>query len=96
GLARARFEDARIGVRPVPSDGLPLVGAVARAPGLYHLVSHSAVTLAPVLGRLAAQEITTGRPAPELAAYRPDRAVPGDVHDENLRAMNHRRPAPSS
>ncbi|MFJ8826053.1 NAD(P)/FAD-dependent oxidoreductase [Streptomyces sp. NPDC102467] len=92
GLARARIEDARIGVRPVPSDGLPLVGAVPEAPGLYHLVSHSAVTLAPVLGRLAAREITTGRPATELAAYRPDRAVPGDVHDENLRAMNRRRP----
>ncbi|MEV1026684.1 FAD-binding oxidoreductase [Streptomyces sp. NPDC050264] len=94
GLARARIEDARIGVRPVPHDGLPLVGEVPGAPGLYHLVSHSAVTLAPVLGRLAAQEITTGRPATELTAYRPDRAVPGDVHDENLRAMNRRRPQP--
>ncbi|MEV3859378.1 FAD-binding oxidoreductase [Streptomyces sp. NPDC050095] len=90
GLARTRIEDARIGVRPVPSDGLPLVGEAAGAPGLYHLVSHSAVTLAPVLGRLAAQEIGTGRPAPELAAYRPDRAVDGDVHDANLRAMNRR------
>ncbi|MEV5608838.1 FAD-binding oxidoreductase [Streptomyces sp. NPDC052225] len=84
--------DARIGVRPVPADGLPLVGEIPGAPGIYHLVSHSAVTLAPVLGRLAAQEITTGRTAPELAAYRPDRPLPGDVHDENLRAMDERRP----
>ncbi|MFJ9037309.1 NAD(P)/FAD-dependent oxidoreductase [Streptomyces sp. NPDC102406] len=95
GLARTRIEDARIGVRPVPRDGLPLVGAMPRAPGLYHLVSHSAVTLAPVLGRLAAREITTGRPATELAPYRPDRAVPGGVQDENLRAMDRRRPAAS-
>ncbi|GAA2297672.1 FAD-binding oxidoreductase [Streptomyces kunmingensis] len=94
GLARARIEDARIGVRPIPSDGLPLVGEVPGAPGLYHLVSHSAVTLAPVLGRLAARELTTGRSAAELAPYRPDRAVPGDVQDENLRAMNRRRPQP--
>ncbi|MGY0020487.1 NAD(P)/FAD-dependent oxidoreductase [Streptomyces sp. cg35] len=96
GLARARIEDARIGVRPVPSDGLPLVGVAAGAPGLYHLVSHSAVTLAPVLGRLAAQEIATGRPVADLAAYRPDRTVPSDVQDENLRAMNHWRPRPQS
>ncbi|MCQ4210957.1 NAD(P)/FAD-dependent oxidoreductase [Streptomyces longispororuber] len=92
-LRSAAVADARVGVRPVPLDGLPLVGAVPRAPGLYHLVSHSAVTLAPVLGRLAAREIATGRPVPELAAYRPDRPVPGDVQDENLRAMDRHRPA---
>ncbi|WP_394436000.1 NAD(P)/FAD-dependent oxidoreductase [Streptomyces sp. SGAir0957] len=91
GLARTGIADARIGVRPIPADGLPLAGAVASAPGLYHLVSHSAVTLAPVLGRLAAREIVTGRPAAELAPYRPDRAVPDSVQDDNLRVMNGRR-----
>ncbi|MFJ9122876.1 NAD(P)/FAD-dependent oxidoreductase [Streptomyces sp. NPDC102340] len=90
GLGGARIADARIGVRPVPLDGLPLVGEVEAAPGLYHLVSHSAVTLAPVLGRLAAQEITSGRAAEDLDAYRPGRAIDGDVQDENLRAMNRR------
>ncbi|WP_306320290.1 MULTISPECIES: FAD-binding oxidoreductase [unclassified Streptomyces] len=91
GLGASRIADARIGVRPVPLDGLPLVGEAATAPGLYHLVSHSAVTLAPVLGRLAARELTSGRQAEELGAYRPGRAVAdGDVQDENLRAMNHR------
>ncbi|MCX4831880.1 FAD-binding oxidoreductase [Streptomyces sp. NBC_01016] len=90
GLGGARIADARIGVRPVPLDGLPLVGEADAAPGLYHLVSHSAVTLAPVLGRLAAQEITSGRAAEELDAYRPGRAINGDVQDENLRAMNRR------
>ncbi|MGD6748931.1 NAD(P)/FAD-dependent oxidoreductase [Streptomyces sp. BH105] len=88
GLDGARIADARIGVRPVPLDGLPLVGEAESAPGLYHLVSHSAVTLAPVLGRLAAQEITSGRSAEELEAYRPGREIDGDVQDENLRAMN--------
>ncbi|MET9498764.1 FAD-dependent oxidoreductase [Streptomyces sp. NPDC006552] len=96
GLARTGTEDARIGVRPVPADGLPLVGEEPGAPGLYHLVSHSAVTLAPVLGRLAAREIATGRAAAELALYRPDRAAPGDVQDENLRAMDERRPRAAS
>lgn len=90
GMGGARIADARIGVRPVPLDGLPLVGEAETAPGLYHLVSHSAVTLAPVLGRLAAQEITSGRQAEEVSVYRPERAVDGDVQDENLRAMNRR------
>ncbi|MGY0488987.1 NAD(P)/FAD-dependent oxidoreductase [Streptomyces sp. WG-D5] len=90
GLGAARIANTRIGVRPVPLDGLPLVGEVDTVPGLYHLVSHSAVTLTPVLGRLVAQEITSGRPAEELAAYRPGRAIDGDVRDENLRAMNRR------
>ncbi|MEU6388476.1 FAD-dependent oxidoreductase [Streptomyces sp. NPDC046939] len=90
GLTRARPLGARVGVRPIPVDGLPLVGEVATVPGLYHLVSHSGVTLAPVLGRLAAREIAGGRPVTALAPYRPDRAVPDSVLDENLRVMNGR------
>ncbi|MEB8336859.1 NAD(P)/FAD-dependent oxidoreductase [Streptomyces endophyticus] len=86
-LLRAGPAAARVGVCPVPLDGFPLVGAVPEAPGLYHLVAHSGVTLAPVLGRLAAREITTGRPSPELAAYRPYRSMSGDVYAENMRAM---------
>lgn len=36
-------------------------------------VMHSAITLTAAAGRLAATEILTGRPAPELAGCRPDR-----------------------
>ncbi|MCX4831994.1 FAD-binding oxidoreductase [Streptomyces sp. NBC_01016] len=86
-LRRTGSAASRVGFCPVPLDELPLVGAVPGAPGLYHLVAHSGVTLAPVLGRLAADEITTGRPSPELAAYRPDRAMSGDVYAENMRAL---------
>ncbi|MER5948507.1 FAD-binding oxidoreductase [Streptomyces sp. NPDC001904] len=96
GVAGARIATARIGVRPVPLDGLPLVGTAPGAPGLYHLVSHSGVTLAPVLGRLAAREITGGGPAPELAAHRPDRVIADTVHDENLIAMNRRGARPAA
>ncbi|MEU6844650.1 FAD-binding oxidoreductase [Streptomyces sp. NPDC046716] len=96
GVAGAGIVDARIGVRPVPLDGLPLVGEVPGAPGLYHLVSHSGVTLAPVLGRLAAGEITGGASASELAGYRPDRTVAEGVEDENLRAMDRRGARPAA
>ncbi|MFJ8929799.1 NAD(P)/FAD-dependent oxidoreductase [Streptomyces sp. NPDC102364] len=91
-LRRTGPAAARIGVCPVPLDELPLVGAVPEAPGLYHLVAHSGVTLAPVLGRLAAEEITTGRPSPELAAYRPDRSMSGDVYEDNMRALGRHVP----
>lgn len=90
-----RLAGARIGVRPVPLDGLPLAGELPQAPGLYHLVSHSAVNLAPVLGRLVAQEIVDGRPGGELAAYRPDRVSDTDVQDESLRTMSN-QPVPAT
>ncbi|MEO3755538.1 FAD-binding oxidoreductase [Streptomyces sp. B6B3] len=60
----------RLGRRPMP-DGGPLVGRVARAGGVYVAVMHSGVTLAPTVGRLVAEELTTGEPAPELARCRP-------------------------
>ncbi|MFJ4716269.1 NAD(P)/FAD-dependent oxidoreductase [Streptomyces sp. NPDC088785] len=96
GVARVGIADARTGVRPVPLDGLPLVGAAVAAPGLYHLVSHSGVTLAPVLGELAAREIVGGTAVTDLAAYRPDRPADDAVHDENLRAMDRRGARPSA
>ena len=44
------------------SDRLPIVGPLPWLEGLYLAVSHSGVTLAPVLGRLIAAEVATGRP----------------------------------
>ena len=43
--------------RAIPPDGLPLVGRLPDSPWLYHVVTHSGVTLAPLLGRLVAEEI---------------------------------------
>ena len=41
--------------------------------GYYVAVTHSGITLSPLLGKLAAAEIITGRPDPALAAFRPAR-----------------------
>jgi glycine/D-amino acid oxidase-like deaminating enzyme len=41
--------------RPVPYDGLPTVGFVAK--GLYLAVTHSGITLGPLIGELAAYEV---------------------------------------
>jgi glycine/D-amino acid oxidase-like deaminating enzyme len=72
-LAGARIVEARVGVRPMPADGFTLAGAVEARPGLYLTVTHSGVTLGPLLGRLIAEEVTTGRPAAQTAPFRPDR-----------------------
>ena len=70
---RDSIESARVGTRPMPVDGLPIVGpAVA---GLYVVVTHSGMTLGPLLGELAAAELLGGEPDARLAPYRARRCV---------------------
>ncbi len=69
----ARECTVRIGVRPVPADDRTVIGPVTGVPGLYVIVTHSGVTLGPYLGRLAAEELTTGRMPGQLAPFRFDR-----------------------
>ena len=56
-----------IGHRPMPRDGLAIVGPAA--PGLHVAVTHSGVTLAPAIGRLVAEEVLTGRRDPLIAPF---------------------------
>jgi glycine/D-amino acid oxidase-like deaminating enzyme len=60
-----------IGHRPVPRDGVSIVGQAA--PGLYVAVTHSGVTLAAGIGRAVAEEIRTGRRDSVLAGFGPER-----------------------
>jgi glycine/D-amino acid oxidase-like deaminating enzyme len=60
-----------VGDRPMPADGAPIIGGVG--PGAYVAVLHSAVTLAPTVGRLVVDEILTGADAAELRRCRPAR-----------------------
>lgn len=71
----ARIIEARVGIRPMPADGFSIVGPVAQRPGLYLAVTHSGVTLAPLVGELIAHELTTGHHAPRLESFRPARCV---------------------
>ncbi len=59
-----------IGYRPTPKDGLPILGGAETVPGLYLAVLHSGVTLAPLVGLLAAEEIINGKEDPQLAPFR--------------------------
>ncbi|WP_433222965.1 NAD(P)/FAD-dependent oxidoreductase [Dactylosporangium sp. CS-047395] len=64
---------SRTAARPMPVDGEPIVGPVAGVPGLYVAVLHSAITLAPAVGRLVARELLDGTAEPLLAGCRLDR-----------------------
>ena len=70
-----RLDQVSVGYRPMPTDTLPLVGAVPNLQGVYVLNSHAAVTLAPLLCQLAGQEILSGNLQTALAPYRPNRIM---------------------
>ncbi|MFG2950022.1 NAD(P)/FAD-dependent oxidoreductase [Streptomyces adustus] len=72
-LGNSRIAQTRIIDRPIPADGFPSVGAVPSVPGYYEAVSHSGITLGPVIGRLLAWEILSGTSDELLADFRPER-----------------------
>jgi glycine/D-amino acid oxidase-like deaminating enzyme len=59
----------RIGHRVMPPDGLPKVGAVPGHPGYHQIISHSGIILGPLIGRLLAIQITTGKLSDLLTPY---------------------------
>jgi glycine/D-amino acid oxidase-like deaminating enzyme len=70
-LSDATFVETAEAVRPMPRDGLPAIGYVR--PGFYSIVSHSGITLGPLLGSLAAAEIVHDLQFDLLIPYRPMR-----------------------
>ena len=72
-LAAAQPVEAVIAPRPIPADGYPSVGGVPEIPGYFEAITHSGVTLAPLIGRVLAAEILGQPPDPLFAPYRPDR-----------------------
>jgi len=77
GVAGLALDEVLIGLRPMPADGFPAVGFAPGLDGLYLAVMHSGVTLAPVVGRFAAEEILDGAAIELLAPYRPGRFAAG-------------------
>ena len=73
GARDATYDHLTLGYRPMPEDGLPVAGFSPGNPNVYIAVMHSGVTLAPIMGRYIAQEVTTNQLVDDLAPYRPDR-----------------------
>lgn len=72
-LAGARAIPKPVGYRPMPIDGLPVLGFCEAAPNLYVALMHSGVTLAPLVGELTTLEIVDDARVEMLDPYRPER-----------------------
>ena len=72
-LTGAKAIPVPVGYRPMPQDGYPVLGFSQAAPNVYIALTHSGVTLAPLIGELAALEIVDGISVEMLEPYRPDR-----------------------
>jgi glycine/D-amino acid oxidase-like deaminating enzyme len=73
GLRGVAVERVTLGRRVMPADEYPIVGFAASCPNLYIAAMHSGVTLAPLIGQLAALEILDQARVGLLEPYRPAR-----------------------
>lgn len=73
GFAQARLSRWSVGIRPISGDGRTSAGLVATIPGYAEIMTHSGITLGPLLGRLVARQITDGETDPLLEPFTPDR-----------------------
>lgn len=71
----ARIERIDVGQRSRPADGLPAMGYVTAAQRIYLMATHSGMTLAPLAGRLVADELITGARSDMLREFAPDRLL---------------------
>jgi glycine oxidase len=74
-LERAAFEEVRVGLRPMASDELPVIGASSAMPQLFYATGHyrNGVLLAPLTAALVADLVVDGREREELSLTRPGR-----------------------
>ena len=75
GADNMKLDFHTVGFRPTPRDGVSAIGRVKNTNGLYICVTHSGITLAPVLGDLGAAEILTGNRDHLLQGFSPDRLL---------------------
>ena len=73
GLRDASAIPVPVGYRPMPVDGFPVLGFSPKAPNVYLALTHSGVTLAPLIAQLATLEIVDKARVDQLSDYRPER-----------------------
>ena len=72
-LDKIEIDKVGIGWRPLPLDGLPIIGYLNDLPNTYVAVSHSGISLGPLIGKLATEEILFKKSNNLLAKFRPQR-----------------------
>lgn len=73
GFAAARISAWSAGVRPMPIDGRTSAGLLDTIPGYAEIVTHSGMTLGPLLGALVTRQIVDGATDPLLEGFSPAR-----------------------
>lgn len=84
-LRQVSWETEKVGLLTFAMDGEPILGPVAKLPGLYVAVAFHSGGFAynPVAGYLMADYVIEGRPSVDIASFSPDRFDPREV-DEYL------------
>jgi glycine oxidase len=75
----ATFLEARAGLRPATSDGLPIIGRSSQIEGLVYATGHfrNGILLAPLTAAVVADLVLDGREDPALTVTTPDRLISG-------------------
>ncbi|CAN5815562.1 glycine oxidase ThiO [soil metagenome] len=75
GLTGAEVRRTWAGLRPMSPDGLPIIGAEPRLPGLWYATGHgrNGILLAGLTGLLVKQLLAGEPPAEDLGAFSPER-----------------------
>ncbi|HEV2782265.1 MAG TPA: FAD-dependent oxidoreductase [Actinophytocola sp.] len=73
GIRAAGVDDVRVGERPIPGDGLPVLGRAVELPNFHFAVSHSGATLCLHVGDLVAAEVVGEDRTDALAPFRFER-----------------------
>lgn len=72
-LSAAQAIPVPVGYRPMPRDEMPILGFTEKVPNLYIALTHSGITLAPLIGEFAAMEILDGARIDLLDPFRLER-----------------------
>ena len=72
-LESAKAVPVPVGYRPMPLDEMPILGFTKEAPNLYIALTHSGITLAPLIAEFAAMEVLDGARVDLLEPFRLER-----------------------
>ena len=75
GAIDAKIETLDLRQRPIPGDGHPIVGPVPGVGALWMALTHSGMTLAPVIATSVRDMVAGNASAPELSPFSPDRLM---------------------
>lgn len=84
-LGTAGLETCRIGVRPIPPDGLAIVGQVPTFPECHVAATHGGITLAGLVGKLCAQGVLRPGQNTLLDELKPQRFLKNTPRHEDFR-----------